>query len=186
MILRWRSSPVRGSRRVVCLLATLAGLARTSPASAVPVFALAHDSTLVIRGVVDDVKSYRNDAFLVFTITPRTVLKGPAKTGVPIQLVEERVFGSEPPYFAKGAETLVFAVPLPSYSYYRQSLPPAEYWQWTDRHDNAQQIAPLADPEVAAAVRAYLGVEGAPESAAAELGRLLASASPRVRSDALD
>jgi len=170
----------------VCLLATLAGLAGTSPAKAAPVFALAHDSTLVLRGVVDDVKSYRNDAFLVFTITPRTVLKGPAKAGVPIQLVEERVFGSEPPYFAKGAETLVFAVPLPSYSYYRQSLPPGEYWQWTDRHDNAQQIAALADPEVADAVRAYLAVEHTPESAAAEIGRLLASASPRVRSDALD
>ncbi len=182
---RWWSTG-QGLRHATCALATFAGIAGGSSASAAPVFKLAHDSTLVVRGVVDEVQSYKDDAFLVFTITPRTVLKGPAAVGVPLRLVEERVFGSERPYFEKGAETLVFAVPLPPYSYYRQALPSAEYWKWTDRNDNAQQIAALADPEVAAAVQAYIAAERAPVTAAAELGALLASPVSRVRADALD
>jgi len=182
---RWRARRAR-LRHATRVLVTLAGIAAASSASAASVFKLGHDSVLVVRGVVDDVRSYKNDAFLVFTITPRTVLKGPATAGVPIRLVQERVFGSERPYFEKGVETLVFAVPLPPYSYYRESLPAAEYWTWTDRNDNAQQIAALADPEVASAVEAYLAAEGAPGTAAVKIGELLASPVSRVRADALD
>ncbi len=168
------------------LLTTLALVASASPAGAAPVFKLADDSATVVRGVVDDVRSYKQDAFLVFTIMPRAVLKGSQPAGVPIQLVEERVFGSERPYFVKGTETLVFAVPMPSYSYYRESLPAGSYLQWTDRNDTADQIAALSDPAVADAVSAYLAAQNDAPAEAERLGALMASPVPRLRADALE
>src|SRR5258705_11113403 len=67
-----------------------------------PIFKLADDATVVVLGVVDGVQSYKKDAFLGFTIRPREVLKGSAAAGTPITLIEERVFGTEEPYYRQG------------------------------------------------------------------------------------
>jgi hypothetical protein len=167
------------------LIALLVLGASVAPVAAAPVFKLADDSALVVRGVVDDLRSYKDGTFLVFTVVPRTILKGQATTGVPIQLFEERVFGTERPYFTKGAEALVFAVPLPPYSYYRQTLPAGTYFEWTDPKDSAEEIAQLADSAVVDAVHGYLATNADPAARARHLGAVLASPLTRLRNDAL-
>ena len=181
MILRSRRRPVQW--RLFPIAAFL--LLVASVASAAPIFKLADDSTIVVRGVVADVQSYKQDAFLVFTITPHEVLKGTVDTGAPLKVVEERVFGSERPYFEKGAETLLFAVPLPPYSYYQQALPPGSYWQWTDHKETGTTLAALGDPTVAAALVRYLAAKDDAPALARHLATLLASPVPRLRADAL-
>jgi HEAT repeat protein len=177
---RWR--PSRWRR--ISLAASF--LLVASVASAAPIFKLTDDSTVVVRGVVDGVQRYKGDAFLVFTITPHEVLKGTVEKGVPLKLVEERVFGSERPYFEKGVETLVFAVPLPPYSYYRQSLPSGTYLKWTDRKETGSTVAALGDPAVAQAVVQYLATKDDAHALAHHLATLLASPVLRLRVDALD
>src|ERR1700686_1709027 len=88
------------------VVSTLILLAPGSSAIASTVFKLAGDSTVVVRGVVDRVQPYKNDAFLVFSITPTEVLKGGAVKGTALQLVQERVFGTEKPVFTTGSATV--------------------------------------------------------------------------------
>lgn len=170
-----------------CALAAVLVLSAVSPTAAASIFTLADDSTTVVRGVVDRTQSYEQDKFLVFSITPREVLKGTTATvGSPIQLVQERVFGSELPYFKVGDEALVFAVALPPYSYYRRALPDGAYLRWTEPKDSAADVAALEDTAVTAAVARYLAAKSDPAAIARDLAALLASPVPRLRADALD
>jgi HEAT repeat protein len=175
----------RGASVVVGLVSSFVLVGLGSSARAATVFKLADDSTVVARGVVGRVQPYKNEAFLVFTITPTEILKGGAVRGTPLELVQERVFGTEKPYFATGSEVLVFAVPLPPYSYYRESLPPGSYLRWTDPKDSAGDIATLADPAVGEAVQRYLAVAKDRAASARQLTGLLASPVAQLRADAL-
>jgi HEAT repeat protein len=177
--------PRRRASAVAYALVALVALLRASPSAAASVFTLADRSTVVLRGVVERVQSYKREAFLVFTITPREVLKGEVALGSPIALVEERVFGSERPYFAVGGEALVLAVPLPSYSYYRETLPAGSYLRWTDPKESAEDIAALADPAAAAVVSRYLALRTDPPALARYLATVLGSPLRRLRADAL-
>ena len=172
---------------LLCLLSTVLSLnVRVPVASATPVFELADRSAVIVCGVVQGVKSYRNDTLQVFTIEPEEVLKGESALGTPIALVQERVFGSERPYFEPGVKTLVFAVPLPMYSLYRQALPEkGGYLRWTERKDTAAEIAPLADPALVEPVVRYLAARDDPRATAELLAGLLVAPVPRLRGDAL-
>ncbi len=162
----------------------MAMVASASAFAAPSVFKLADDSTLIVRGVVEHVASYKKDAFLVFTIRPVETLKGTSTTA--LQLVEERVFGSEKPYFTSGANVLVLASPLPPYTYYRDSLPQGSaYVRWTSTKDSAAEVGELQDPAVAAAVREYLSAGGDAAAVGRHLVRQLGSTVPRLRTDAL-
>lgn len=156
-----------------------------SPAGAATVFRLADDSTVVARGVVQGVQTYKNDGFLVFAVSPQDVLKGGAEKGKSFALVQERVFGTEKPYYTTGATALVFAVPLPPYTHYKKSLPAGAYLRWTDTRDSPAEIAALADPAVLDAVRGYLAVQKEVPACARHLAGLLGSPVARLRADAL-
>jgi HEAT repeat protein len=169
------------------LLATVFLLGAFVPtASAAVIFDLADHSAVIVRGVVQGVTGYRNDTLRVFTIKPEEVLKGDAAPGTPLALVQERVFGTERPYFEPGTRTLVFAVPLPMYSSYRQVLPEkGGYLGWTERKDTAAEIAPLADPALVEPVVRYLAARDDVRATARLLGGLLVAPVPRLRGDAL-
>jgi HEAT repeats len=169
----------------LALASTLVLLDRGSSAAASTVFKLADDSTVIVRGAVERAQPYKNDAFLVFRIMPAEVLKGGAVKGTSLQVVQERAFGTEKPSFTTGSDALVLAVPLPPYSYYRESLPAGSYLRWTDPKDSRDDITAVADPAVAAAVREYLGVEKDRAATARLLAAVLASPVPRLRTDAL-
>jgi HEAT repeat protein len=172
----------RGIRIAVALVATL--VLGVRGAGAATVFRLADDSTVVARGVVQGVQPYQKSSFLVFTIAPEEVVKGEA--GKPLTLVQERVFGTEAPYFASGSPALVLAAPLPAYSYYKKSLPEgAAYLRWTDPKEVPADVAALADPAVFEAVRGYLAAEKDDRACARHLAGLLGSPQPRLRADAL-
>jgi len=158
-----------------------------SAAGAVPpVFKLADDSSLIVRGTVENVASHAKDAFQVFTIRPNETLKGKTPDGAAIQLVEERVFGSERPYFAPRADVLLLASPLPEYSYYRASLPQGpSYLRWTSPKDSAAEVGELQDPAVLAAVRGYLAAGTDAAAVGTVLAKQLATTVPRLRGDAL-
>jgi hypothetical protein len=169
------------ARRILGILLGLTLSGSTTAFAATSVFKLADDSTVVARGVVGSVQRYKDDTFLVFSITPRDVLKGSPAGDTSLLLVEERVFGTERPYFTSGDETLVFAVPLPPYSSYRQALPAGSYLRWTEIKDTTSDMAPLADPAVAAAVKAYLSFANDSNGRLRYLATVLASSVPRLR-----
>ena len=176
-----------GRRVVAALLVAVLSLGMRAPgAVAAPIFDLVDRSTVIVWGVVQGVKSYRNDTLQVFAIEPQEVLKGDTARAVPLALVQERVFGTERPYFEPGVTTLVFAVPLPMYSSYRQALPETGgYLRWTERKDTAIDIAPLGDPALLDAVTRYLAAGDDRQATAALLAGFVSARVPRLRADAL-
>jgi HEAT repeat protein len=168
------------------LAATFVLSGSVSVVSAAPIFDLADRSSVIVRGVVQGVQTYRSDTLQVFAIEPKEVLKGDAAPGKVLALVQERVFGTERPYFEPGVTTLVFAVPLPMYSSYRQALPETgEYLQWTERKDTATEIASLGDAPLVGPVRRYLAAHDDRQATAALLARFVSASVPRLRRDAL-
>lgn len=154
-------------------------------ADAAPLFGMADVSTLVVRGTVDKVTGYDAVQLQVFQVQVARVLKGDVAAGETIQLAQEMLFASTKPYFAVGTETLVLAVPLPSYSTFQQALPAGRYWRWTERLETAPDVAVLTDPALTEAVARYLAVREDTEATADFLVASLTGPNPRIRHDAL-
>jgi HEAT repeat protein len=175
----------RRRRTFRALVAALVLLPALPAVAATPLFKLVDTSKVVLRGVVARVDRYDDDKFVVFTITPGEVLKGTITSDGPVRLAQERVFGTEAPYFANGADVLILGIPLPPYSYYRKALPAGSYLQWTDPKYTVRDVAPLSDPAVIDALRRYVAAAGDTTATARHLSTLLASAVPRLRAEAL-
>jgi HEAT repeat protein len=184
------ASPRPRGRSAAARAAALIGvpvflLAAAGAVHAANIFALADDSQIVVYGVVRGVQGYKDGAFQVFTIEPERVLKGPATAGTPLRLVQDIIFPTDRPYFAPGARTLVFGVPLPAYSSYREALPSDTYWSWTEKKKTAAELMTLADPALVDPLVSYLDARVDPAATARLMAALLVSPSPRVRADAL-
>ncbi|MEB2285737.1 MAG: HEAT repeat domain-containing protein [Myxococcales bacterium] len=154
-------------------------------AESADLFANVDASTLVVRGAVEAVTPYEAAKLQVFRIRVDRVLQGEAAAGETIALAQEMLFATTKPYFAPGAESLVLAVPLPSYSRFREALPQGTYWRWTQRLDTAADVAWLADPAVADGVAAYVGVRDDAEATADFLVATLVGSQPILRAHAL-
>jgi len=151
--------------------------------AAVSIFDLADRSDVVVAGTIKSVTTPPKAKLQVFTVEPARTLKGDA--GTDLQLVQEMLFPDTKPYFSKGASTLVFVVPLPNYTSYREALGDGTYWRWTERLETAMDVAPLTDPALVEPLAVYLAGRHDPVATARHLGALLASSSPKLRSDAL-
>lgn len=148
-------------------------------------FATAETSSVVFRGTVESVTPYPKAKLTVFRVRVLRALKGDVGTGETVDLAQEMLFATTQPYFQAGAETLVFAVPLPDYSSFREALPAGRYWRWTERLETTPDVAPLADPAFTEAVAGYLAAHDDPEALADFVVRALGGSSRRVRQDAL-
>jgi len=182
------SARPRDLRTGACAAITVAAVVLLAPVSAgaATIFTLADSSQVIAAGVVRDVVSYKNGAFRVFTVEAEHVLKGPVVAGQTLALVQEVSFPSDGPYFEKGARTLLFAVPLPPYSAYRQALPAeTTYWRWSEDKKTAADIATFHDPELADGVARYLKSRDDDAATVRYMAELLASPVPRLRADAL-
>ncbi len=153
--------------------------------SGATLFELAERSTSIAYGRVTGVDTYKDGTFQVFTVEPERVLSGDLGAGEPFQLVQERLFETSKPYFAKGVRTLIFAKPLPRYTLYQEALPEGSYLQWAERLDTAAEVASLRDPSLIEPVATYLARREDPEALARHLGALTASPVPRLRQGAL-
>ncbi len=177
---------VSGARPLTAVATALyALLAAPWAGHAAPLFGLADNSQVVVRGRVESVSPYRDGSLQVFRIVPEVVLKGDATAGTPIEVVQEILFDTQTPYFVVGARTLLFAVPLPNYSSYRQALPGSSYLQWTERKDTAADVAPFGDPVLVEPVQRYLAVRDDPEATARHLASVLTMPVPLLRVSAL-
>jgi hypothetical protein len=177
----------RWYRRVLAAVVALAGavLSGGSAADAGPLFAMADASALVVRGKVERVTPYEKAKLTVFRIQVTRVLTGDVAGGETIDLAQEMLFATTQPYFAVGTETLIFAVPLPDYSSFREALPAGRYWRWTERLETTPDVAPLTDPALTDAVAGYVAVREDPEALADFVVRAIGGSSGRVRHDAL-
>jgi HEAT repeat protein len=175
-------------RCAVAWLAALAGaaLAAAPAGAAAPLFDLAERSELIALGTVRAARSFEDGKLRVFDIEPERVLKGEAPPAGPVRLVQRLLFETTTPLLETGTRTLVFAVPLPPYTIYREALPegPA-YVQWTEELDTAGDLVSLADPALIEPLATYLQVRPDPEASARHLAGLLASPVPRLRQGAL-
>ena len=176
----WRR-PLR--RAVLAVLATAVLTVATSAHAALSIFELADQSDVVVIGTVKSAVPTKNGKLEVFTIEPARALKGDA--GAELHLVQELLFRETKPYFAAGTRTLVFVVPLPNYTTFRDALGEGAFWRWSERLETAADIAPLSDAMLVEPLAEYLAVRHDPAATARVLGRLLASPSPKLRSDAL-
>ena len=156
-----------------------------SAAHAASMFSMADASTLVVRGTVSAVTPYEAAKLTVFKVGVQRGLKGDVAAGDDVALAQEMLFPTTRPYFSRGVETLVFAVPLPNYSAFRKVLPEGRYWRWTERLDGTADVAVFADPALTDTVARYLAVRDDAEAAADFLVAQLVGASPRLRADAL-
>jgi len=178
--------PRRGLRAVPCfVLASGLLVAAAGGVEAAPLFKLADDSSVIVRGTVERVVAYPKAKLRVLTIRSERVLKGDVPANTPIELAQEMLFESTRPYFERGTRTLVFAVPLPDYTLFRQVLPAGSYLRWTERLDTAAEVAALSDPGLVEPVARSLALRDDPEATARHLAGLLAAPSPRLRADAL-
>lgn len=154
-------------------------------AHAGPIFAMADSSTIVVRGTVERVTRYEKAKLTVFRIQVTRVIKGDVAVGETIDLAQEMLFATTQPYFISGTETLIFAVPLPSYSSFKEALPDGRYWRWTERLEGAADVAVLTDPALTEAVGRYVAVRDDAEALADFLAQALAGPSTRIRQDAI-
>jgi HEAT repeats len=177
----------RRRARFALVLAVLAPalLPPATVRAAAQIFDLADRSEVVAWGTVEGVQTYKDGKFQVFSIQPAKVLKGRVAPDATFRLVQERLFEQARPYFGDGTRTMVFAIPLPSYTLYKESLPAGSYLQWTERLDTAEEVASLRDPALVEPVASYLASHDDPEVLARLLGGLTASNVPRLHSGAL-
>lgn len=178
----------RWYRRVLAAAVALAGAVLSggwSVAQAGPLFAMADASALVVRGTIERITPYEKAKLTVFRIQVTRALKGDAAAGETIDLAQEMLFETTRPYFGVGTETLIFAVPLPDYSSFREVLPAGRYWRWTERLETTPDVAPLADEALTESVAAYLRATEDPEALADFVVRAIVGPSGRVRQDAL-
>lgn len=178
----------RWSRRVLAVAVVLAGVVLVggrSVAHAGPLFAMADASALVVRGKVERITPYEKAKLTVFRIQVTRALKGDVAAGESIDLAQEMLFATTQPYFGVGTETLIFAVPLPDYSSFREALPAGRYWRWTERLETTPDVAPLTDARLTDAVAGYLAVRDDPEALADFVVGAIGGPSGRVRQDAL-
>jgi hypothetical protein len=177
----------RWYRRVLAAAVALAGavLSGGSVAHAGPLFAMADASALVVRGKVERITPYEKAKLTVFRIQVTRALHGDVAAGETIDLAQEMLFPTTQPYFGVGTETLIFAVPLPDYSSFREALPAGRYWRWTERLEITADVAPLTAPELTDSVAGYLAVREDPEALADFVVRAIGGPSGRVRQDAL-
>ena len=175
-------------RRVVAAAVVLAAavlVGGRSLAHAGPLFAMADASALVVRGKVERITPYEKAKLTVFRIQVTRALKGEVAAGETIDLAQEMLFATTQPFFSVGTETLIFAVPLPDYSSFREALPAGRYWRWTERLETTADLAPLTDPMLTEGVAGYLAVTDDPEALADFVVRAITGSSGRVRQDAL-
>jgi hypothetical protein len=172
-------------RRAPAILAVCAVLGNLSPASAASLFADVDAAQLAVRAKVEGRTEYPKAKLTVFHLRVTRALKGPAANAERIELAQEMLFASTKPLFTDGTETLVLAVPLPTYSSFQEALPPGTYWRWTERLATAADLVPLADPALTEAVAAYLAAADDPERLAEFLVRAITGPSARLRQDAL-
>jgi len=163
----------------------LTALLLAVPTDAAPLFGMADTSTVVVWGTVASITPYPAAKLQVFGIKVTRACKGDVAAGETMALAQEMLFESTKPYFAPGVETLVLAVPLPSYSSFRKALPEGTYWRWTERLETVADVAGLTDPALAEAVARYLTVRDDAEATADFLAGTLAGSSGRLRNDAL-
>ncbi len=160
-------------------------LASRGVAGAAPIFAMADASAVVVRGTVEGVTPYPKARLTVFRIRVARVLKGDVAAGETIDLAQEMLFATTQPYFTAGTDTLVFAVPLPGYSSFREALPEGRYWRWTERLETAPDVARTGEAGLADAVAGYLAAANDAEALADFLVRAVVGSNARVRQDAL-
>ncbi len=171
---------------MVAVAAVVALVAAVPPvASAAALFASADASTVVMRGTVERITAYPSVKLQVFRLRVTRVFKGDGAAGGSLDLAQEMLFPSTKPFFTEGAETLVFAIPLPDYSSFREALPAGQYWRWSERLETATDVAPLADPALADAVGRYLAVRDDPEALADFAVGAIVGPHARVRRDVL-
>jgi HEAT repeat protein len=163
----------------------LLGLATASVAEAAPLFGMLDASTMVVRGRVDRVTPYESVKLVVYRVAVERVLKGDLAAGESMDLAQELLFESLQPYFTAGAESLILAVPLQSYSSFRKALPEGRYWRWTERLDVAAEVAAMADPTMTEAAARYLAIRDDAEATADFLVATIVGSHARLRRDAL-
>ncbi len=172
-------------RAALGAFAFLASMIAPPRAHAVALFSATDASTLVFRGRVEQVTAYPTVKLQVYRLRVTRALKGDVAKDETVDLAQEMLFAATKPYFAEGVETLIFAVPLPSYSSFESALPAGRYWRWTERLDTAANIAPLADPGVADAVARYLTVRDDAEASASFVVDAIVHGTPYVSKEAL-
>jgi HEAT repeat protein len=153
--------------------------------AAAQLFDLADRSEVVVWGRVESVQSFKDGKYQLYTVRSERVLKGTVPASGTLPLVQERLFDKTKPILTDGARSLVFAIPLPRYTLYREILPEGSYLQWTERLDTAPDLASLADPKLLPALERYLTLGDDQEARARFLGELAASPIPRLREGAL-
>lgn len=156
-----------------------------SVAQAGQLFAMADASALVVRGKIERITPYEKAKLMVFRVQVTRALKGDVAAGETIDLAQEMLFATTQPYFSVGTETLIFAVPLPDYSSFREALPAGRYWRWTERLETTPDVAPLTDPTLTEGIAGYLAVREDPEALADFVVHAIGGASGRVRQDVL-
>lgn len=160
-------------------------LASLSRAEAASLFTTVDAAPLVVRAKVEGSTPYPAAKLLVFHLRVTRALKGAAAEGESIALAQEMLFANTKPLFADGAETLVFAVPLPNYSSFVETLPKGTYWRWAERLATAPDVAPFGAPALTDAVAQYLTAQGDAEALADFVVRSVVGNDARVRDDAL-
>jgi len=175
------------ARRRALALGLLACVALTPRAAsaAAQLFDLADRAKVVAWGTVERERTYADGKFRVFDVRVERLLKGDASPDGRLTLVQERLFEGTKPLFAEGARALVFAVPLPRYTLYREALPEGSYVQWPERLDTVTDLASLRDPALVEPVERYLALGEDPEARAGFLAGLTTSVTPRLREGAL-
>jgi HEAT repeat protein len=152
---------------------------------AAQLFDLADRSELVVWGRVEGVESFKDGKYQLYRVRAERVLKGsPPADGV-LSVVQDRLFEKTKPILADGVRSLVFAIPLPRYTLYREVLPEGTHYQWTERLDTASDLASLADPNLLPPLERYLALGDDQEARARFLAELAASPTPRLREGAL-
>jgi hypothetical protein len=112
-------------------------------------------------------------------------LKGEVAVGEALDLAQEMLFATTQPYFSIGTETLVFGVPLPNYSSFREALPEGRHWRWTERLETASDVAVLTDPALTEAVARYLETREDAEASADFFVHALIGPNTRIRQEIL-
>ena len=171
--------------RALAVVSACVSFALVTRAEAASLFAAADDATLVVRAKVEGSTPYPKAKLTVFHLRVGRALKGVVTEGERLELAQEMLFESTKPLFTDGTETLVLAVPLPSYSSFRDALPEGTYWRWSERLATAPELVPLADPALTDTVAAYLAAAGDVDALADFTVRALVGANPRIREDAL-
>jgi len=174
----------RGRALALGVLACVALAPRPSSAAA-QLFDLSDRAEVVAWGTVERVRAYADGKFQVFDVRVERLLEGDAPPDGRLALVQERLFEGTKPLFAEGTRALVFAVPLPRYTLYREALPEGSYVQWPERLDTVTDLASLRDPELVEPVARYLALGEDPEARAGFLAGLTTSVTPRLREGAL-